>query len=86
MEVGQKKRRRATYCPDVARFQLLLNKAQYAVLDSFYSTTVQEVGPIDWKDFRDGSNCTYSFQKKPTYTLAAPGADLWFAEVELLKS
>lgn len=85
MEVGQKKRRRATWCPDVARFRLVLTQAQYATLDTLFRATLKEVGTFDWNDFRDGSACTYSFQTAPSYSLAAPGANLWYADVELLK-
>ena len=84
MEVGQKKRRRATYCPDKASFRLVLNKAQYQALDAFYKTTLKEVLPFDWRDFRDGSPRTYSFQTAPKYTLAFAGANLWYAALDLV--
>lgn len=84
MEVGQKTRRRATFCPDKAAFKLVLNKAQYQALDAFYKTTLKEVLPFDWKDFRDNSPRTYAFQSAPKYSLAAPGANLWYATLDLV--
>lgn len=49
-------------------------------------TTLKDVLPFDWKDFRDGSAATYVFQKRPGYNLSAAGANLWKVPLELMKN
>lgn len=78
-----KRRRRFTAVPDKATITLVLTQSQMATLDTFVQTTLADVLPFDWKDFRDGSPATYVFTKRPTYTLFAVGANLWKATLEL---
>jgi hypothetical protein len=92
METGAPKtRRRFTAMPEVFTGSLLVTSAQAATLDGFYRTTLKEVLPFDWKDFRDGTSATYTFKKAPTFA-RAPGSrstvnpyGLWRATLELVK-
>lgn len=86
METGApKRRRRFTAMPETCNCTLILTAAQITTLQGFIATTLQDVLPFDWKDFRNGTPATYVFQKRPTYTLAAPGANLWKASLELMR-
>lgn len=86
METGApKRRRRFTAVPEAFTCTLVLTKAQLATLNTFVCTTLQDVLPFDWKDFRDGSAATYVFQKRPGQNLAAAGANLWKVPLELMK-
>ena len=86
METGApKRRRRFTNVPEKFTCTLVLNKAQLAALNTFVVTTLQDVLPFDWKDFRDGSAATYVFQKRPGYNLTAVGANLWKVPLDLMK-
>jgi hypothetical protein len=86
METGSpKRRRRFTAVPETLTCTLILTAAQMATLEAFVATTLQDVLPFDWKDFRDGRIATYYFQKRPSYALAAAGANLWKAQLELVK-
>lgn len=86
METGApKRRRRFTAVPETLTCTLVLNRAQIAILQAFVVTTLKDVLPFDWKDFRDGSTATYVFQKRPGYSLSAVGANLWKVPLELMK-
>lgn len=76
-----KRRRRFTNVPDKATFTLVLTGEQCATLDTFVATTLKDVLPFDWKDFRSGASTTYVFIKRPSYRLAA--RDTWTATLEL---
>lgn len=80
-----KRRRRFTAMPQTFTCSLVLTGPQCATLDAFVTTTLQDVLPFDWKDFRSGAAATYVFNKRPTYTFVAPGAGLWRATIELMK-
>jgi hypothetical protein len=84
METGApKRRRRFTSVPDMFTCTMTLTKTQVPLLQAFVITTLADVGPFDWKDFRDDSAATYVFNKRPVYSLAAPG--VWIATLDLQK-
>jgi hypothetical protein len=86
METGApKRRRRFTSVPEAFNCTLVLTQAQVATLTAFVATTLQDVLPFDWKDFRDGTAATYVFQKRPGYNLTAVGANLWKVPLDLMK-
>lgn len=86
METGApKRRRRFTNVPEAFTCTLVLTRAQVAILQAFVVTTLQDVLPFDWKDFRDNSPATYVFQKRPGYNLTAVGANLWKVPLELMR-
>lgn len=86
METGAPKyRRRFTAVPQSFTCTLILTAAQMTTLDTFVAITLLDVLPFDWKDFRGGGTATYTFQKRPTYALAASGANLWKAQLDLVK-
>ena len=84
MEVGQKRRRRATYCPDVFKGSVILDAAQAATLQTFYASTLRAILPFDWIDWRTGEPCAYAFQSAPSYSLFAGTTDKWVASLELV--
>lgn len=64
MEAGAPKvRRRFTAGETPFACTLKLSQAQHATLEAFYYTTLQQVLPFDWLDFRTGTVCTYRFTK-----------------------
>lgn len=63
---------------------LLLTSAQVATLRTFIATTVKDVLPFDWKDFRTGATQTYAFHSRPTYTKVKDAKDYWSASIELV--
>lgn len=84
MEAGApKRRRRFTAVPNAVTLMLVLTADQCTTLDTFVATTLQDVLPFDWKDFRTGAAATYVFQKRPSYSLFAAGANLWQAQIQL---
>lgn len=84
METGApKRRRRFSAVPETFACTLVLTQAQVSTLKQFVQNTLADVLPFDWKDFRDGTVATYVFAKRPVYTLAAAGADLWQVQLEL---
>lgn len=86
METGApKRRRRFTAVPESATLTLKLTRAQIAVLRTFVVTTLQDVLPFDWLDFRDGTAATYVFQKRPTAQSIAGSVDLWTVTLSLMK-
>lgn len=86
METGApKRRRRFTAVPETLNCTLVLTRAQITTLQTFVATTLQDVLPFDWKDFRSGTAATYVFQKRPGYNLTAAGANLWKVPLELMK-
>ena len=86
METGApKRRRRFTAVPETFNCTLILTREQIAILQTFVITTLKDVLPFDWKDFRSGTPATYVFQKRPGYNLVAVGANLWKVPLELMK-
>lgn len=86
METGSPKtRRRFTAVPETFTGGVLLTGAQCATLLAFAVTTLQDVLPFDWKDFRTGAAATYTFQKRPTFTRVKDSRGMWRASIELLK-
>jgi hypothetical protein len=62
--VGPNKvRRRFTAVPEVVKLTLHLNGDQVAILRRFIEQDILDVLPFTWRDFRDGSQCTYRFPK-----------------------
>ncbi len=85
METGApKRRRRFTAVPETFSCSLLLTQAQCTALDQFVQNTLSDVLPFDWKHFRSGQPATYVFASRPKYVLAAAGANLWTASLELV--
>ena len=62
----------------------MLTSAQVATLQTFIKTTVKDVLPFDWKDFRTGAAQTYAFQSRPTYTKMKDAKYYWTASLELV--
>lgn len=85
METGApKRRRRFTAVPESFSCSLILTQDQCTALDQFVINTLADVLPFDWKHFRSGDPATYVFAKRPTYALAAAGANLWTAQLDLV--
>lgn len=64
MEGGPAKiRRRYTAVELPFACSLKLSAAQLATLEAFYYTTLQQVLPFDWTDFRTSAAATYRFGK-----------------------
>lgn len=84
METGApKRRRRFTSVPETYSGTLLLTGAQTELLRSFVATTLQDVLPFDWKDFREGSSTSYVFQGRPTFSKVQESSDRWKAQIQL---
>jgi len=85
MDVGPAKmRRRYTAEVRVYGMGLLLTTAQVATLETFYRTTLAQVDPFDWVDFRTGAACAYRFRTAPSYTEAG-APDYWRTTLDLEK-
>lgn len=80
-----KRRRRFSYVPETFAGTLVLTGAQCATLSEFVATTLKDVNPFDWKDFRSGAACSYVFTARPQFTQVAESGGLWTATLELLK-
>lgn len=86
MDTGAPKfRRRFTSMPETFTGVVRLTDAQTATLKTFVETTLKDVGPFDWIDFRSGAVATYVFRKRPGYTHVAGLAGWWDASLDLLK-
>lgn len=87
MEAGApKRRRRFTAVPDKLTCTVRCTQANVATLRTFVETTLQDVLPFDWVDFRTGLACTYVFTKRPGFALvpnSGMGARYWDAALEL---
>ena len=84
MEVGQKKRRRATYVPDTFAGSVILDAVQVATLLNFVDVTLKGVLPFDWVDWRTGEPQSYSFQTQPSFSLFSGTTDFWVAKLDLV--
>lgn len=80
-----KVRRRFTAVPEDVSFTLRLSTAQVDVLDAFVIVTLKDVLPFTWKNFRKVGFpvCQYRFVRRPKYTAAPKGPDLWDAAIDL---
>ena len=80
-----KRRRRFTAVPETYAGTLMLTGAQAGLLSEFVATTLRDVQPFDWIDWRSGAAATYVFRKRPTYSRVQGGKDVWKASIELTK-
>lgn len=87
METGAPKvRRRFTAVELPFTCTLKLSQAQVATLEAFYYTTLAQVLPFDWVDFRTGAACTYRFTKDGYTASYIPGSvDRWTATLKLAR-
>lgn len=86
METGAPKmRRRFTAVPETLACSLVLNAAQCAALSTFVATTLQDVLPFDWKDWRTQGAATYVFRSRPQYQHIQGSRGLWTATLDLMK-
>lgn len=85
MESGAVKRRRrttATHLPFTCT--LKLTQAQHAALETFYYSTLGQVLPFDWTDFRTGATATYAFTKEGYRSSYIQGRiDCWLVTLSL---
>lgn len=58
-----KARRRFTAVPEECKLQIWVTSVQLATLKDFVKTTLEDVLPFTWTDFRDGTQATYRFMK-----------------------
>lgn len=79
-----KRRRRATYVPEVFTGSILIDGTQYATLKTFVETTLLDTAPFDWIDWRTGAVQAYAFLKRPTYSYVPVGK--WLASLELVQA
>lgn len=81
-----KARRRYTGAELPFSCTLKLTQAQVATLEAFYYTTLQQVLPFDWTDFRTGATATYRFTKDGySATYIQGSADRWLAKLSLAR-
>lgn len=87
METGAPKvRRRFTAVEIPFTCALKLSQAQVAVLEAFYYTTLKQVLPFDWTDFRTGVTCAYRFTKDGYTATYIPGSiDRWAVTLKLAR-
>ena len=84
MENGPyKQRRRFTNVPETFTFTMVLSKPNYAVLMTFVTSTLADVLPFDWIDFRTGAPAVYRFTKRPDATWFTGNGDYWTVTCEL---
>jgi hypothetical protein len=84
MDAGPAKhRRRYTAVPSRLSCTLHLSKAQWATLETFYSTTLATVLPFTWVDFRTGAAANYRFVDAPAETYLGGDGDFWTVELQL---
>jgi hypothetical protein len=87
METGPAKmRRRFTAVPETVTLPPMeLTSAQLATLKTFKKTTLSDVGPFDWIDFRTGTAATYRFLKplKQDWHSSDGTTDVWTVSIVL---
>ncbi len=84
MDAGAPKmRRRFTAVYETLQFTLVLSKADYATLMTFVVTTLLDVLPFDWIDFRTGNAAVYRFTKRPDAAYFAGNGDYWTVSIDL---
>ncbi len=87
MDAGLAKvRRRFTAVGADATFRVLLTRAQVETLETFVTTTLKDVLPFNWKDWRLPTPpvAAYRFRSRPSYAPAGR-PDLWIATLDLEK-
>lgn len=87
MDAGTPKlRRRYTAVGADVTFSLVLNRTQVAALETFVATTLKDVLPFTWKDWRLPSTpaAVYRFKSRPSYA-PTERPDVWTATLELEK-
>lgn len=83
-EMGPPKvRRKFTAVYDTFTFTLELTRDELATLTTFVITTLQDVRPFQWIDFRTGDVCRYRFSKRPTALYLVGDGFLWEVDIEL---
>lgn len=87
METGSPKRRRRFTAVEISfTCTLKLSQAQLAVLETFYYTTLAQVLPFDWTDFRTGATATYCFTKDGYTSSYIQGSiDRWAVSLKLAR-
>lgn len=84
MDAGPaKQRRRYTAVPSAITFTLHLSKAQWAILETFYSVTLKTVEAFNWIDFRTGNAASYRFVAAPAETYLGGDGDYWSVDIQL---
>lgn len=87
MDAGAPKvRRRYTANGADVTFEIRVTREQVSTLETFVATTLKDVLPFDWKDWRlpNTPAATYRFKKRPKYS-PTERADVWTATLELEK-
>lgn len=83
-EAGVNKvRRRFTAVATPFTCSVKLTQTQYATLMTFYTTTLLDVLPFDWTDFRTGAAGTYRFVKRPAGSYVAGSINRWLVTLPL---
>jgi len=81
-----KRRRRFTSVEIPFTCTLKLTQTQHATLETFYYTTLQQVLPFDWTDFRTGATATYHFTKDGYQSSYIEGSiDRWLVTLSLAR-
>jgi hypothetical protein len=74
MDQGPDKlRRRVTQDIRLIQMQFVMTTAQINTLRTFYNTTIQGTGQVDWTDDLSGESCTYRFIGPPIYSFLEAG-------------
>jgi len=74
-------RRRTTSVIFNCVMPMVLTTAQTALLDTFYYTTLEQVGTFTWKNHRTQAAATYRFRSPPVYQTLGKG--LWSTALQL---
>jgi hypothetical protein len=83
-EAGVSKvRRRFTAVATPFTCTVKLTQTQYGTLMVFYATTLLDVLPFDWTDFRTGAAATYRFVKRPAGSYIAGSVNRWIVTLPL---
>jgi hypothetical protein len=80
-----KVRRRFTAVATPFNCNLKLTQAQYATLITFYETTLLDVLPFDWTDWRTGVTASYRFVQRPGGTFIQGSINRWLVNLQLEK-
>ena len=84
MDVGRpKRRRRSTSTYEDFTFSMILDSTQLATLITFYKTTLSEVLPFNWIDFRTGTAAIYKFTAPPKETWVGGDGEYWRVQFQL---
>ena len=80
-----KVRRRFTAMATPFNCSLKLTQTQYDALIAFYETTLADVLPFDWTDFRTGDPATYRFIQRPQGSFQKGSINRWLVTLQLEK-